>query len=231
VSADPVFFDVYSKLISDINSQGHSLAFFFLTYSLTPHASYPTQLRQCVEALRYIIIRTGHLPSNVFIGGDSAGGNLALSVLLHLSHPQPDVEPLDISQPLAGIFTIAPWGCLRLDGWPAEAENRYTDLFVKQAGDKWAQTYLNGRQPDFWSDPFLAPDEWWSGVRVKNILILAGSEEILLSQIEKFVLKLKACHYPTNNQSESFSGRLTVSFRIKCQTLFSLLVCMKAMYL
>lgn len=180
-------------MITDINSQGHSLAFFFLTYSLTPHASYPTQLRQCVEALRYIVIRTGSLPSNVFIGGDSAGGNLALAVLLHLSHPQPDIEPLEISNPLAGIFTIAPWGCLRLDGWPSEEENRYKDLFLKQAGDKWAQAYLNDRLPDFWTDPFLAPDEWWCGARVKHILILAGSEEILLSQIENFVPKLKVC--------------------------------------
>jgi hypothetical protein len=148
VSADPVFFDVYSRLITDINSQGHNIAFFFLTYSLTPHASYPTQLRQCVEALRYIVIRTGRLPSNVFIGGDSAGGNLALAVLLHLTHPQPDIEPLEISHPLAGIFAIAPWGCLRFDGWPSEKENRYKDLFLKQAGDKWAKAYLNSRSPD-----------------------------------------------------------------------------------
>lgn len=147
-----------------------------------------------MEALRYIITRTGRLPSNVFLGGDSAGGNLALAVLLHLSHPQPDIEPLEISHPLAGIFTIAPWGCLHLDGSPSEEKNRYKDLFLKQAGDKWAQAYHNGRLPDFWSDPFLAPDEWWCGARVKQVLILAGSEEILLSQIEKFVSKLKACH-------------------------------------
>ena len=120
VNAGLVFFDVYSKLTTDINSQGHNIAFFFLTYSLTPHASYPTQLRQCVEALRYIVIRTSRSPSNVIIGGDSAGGNLALAVLLHLTHPQPDIEPLEITHPLAGIFTIAPWGCLRLDCWPLE---------------------------------------------------------------------------------------------------------------
>jgi len=127
----------------------------------------------------------------VFIGGDSAGGNLALAVLLHLTHPQPDIEPLEISHPLAGIFAIAPWGCLRFDGLPSEKENRRKDLFLKQAGDKWAKAYLNSRLPDSWSNPFLAPDEWWCGIQVKHVLILAGSEEILLSQIEHFVPKLK----------------------------------------
>ncbi len=191
MSADPVFFDVYSRLITDINSQEHDIAFFFLTYTLTPHASYPTQLQQCVEALRYIVVQTGRSPSNVFIGGDSAGGNLALAVLLHLTHPQPAIEPLEISRPLAGIFVIAPWGCLRFDGWSSEKENRYKDLFLKQAGDKWAKAYLNGRLPDSWSNAFLAPDEWWCGTQAKHVLILAGSEEILLSQIENFVPKLR----------------------------------------
>lgn len=191
LSANPALLEFYSNIIIDLNSQGQKIAFFFLSYSLTPHASYPTQLKQGVEALRYIIRQTGRSPSNILLGGDSAGGNLALSVLLHLSHPHPDVEPLDFSGSLGGIYTISPWGCLCLNGWSSVKENSEKDIFSEEAGHRWANAYLNGRPSDSWSDPFLAPVEWWADVKVEQVLILSGSEDILLSQIQEFVVKLK----------------------------------------
>ena len=86
----------YRHIVQPFNENGHDVAFFFVGYSLTPVASYPTQLIQAAEALRYIIHGTKRPASSVMLGGDSAGGNLCLGLLLHLSHPHPDIEPISL---------------------------------------------------------------------------------------------------------------------------------------
>lgn len=126
------------------------------------------------------------------IGGDSAGGNLALATLLHLSHPHPEIEPLPLSENLAGVFAFAPWVSFRGD-WPSLESNRHKDLICKEALAKWSAAYLGGRSGDAWSEPLLAPTEWWRGAKADRVLVLAGRDEILLSAVEEFVERFKVC--------------------------------------
>ncbi|KAL1964236.1 hypothetical protein VTN77DRAFT_7194 [Rasamsonia byssochlamydoides] len=204
--ADKLHFNFYARIVDEFNKaqqtqQGPNdgkdrLAFFFLGYTLTPHASYPTQLRQSVEALRHILTtQPDRSPSSIFLGGDSAGGNLALAVLLHLSHPHPEIEPLPLpqQQPLAGVFTLGAWVTFRTD-FPSEAMNRYKDLTGKPQGERWAAAYLGGKPGDAWNQPLLAPVEWWDGARtkVKDVLFLVGGDEVLLSAVEAFYEKFKS---------------------------------------
>ena len=177
-----------------LKSSGHDIAIFFLAYDLTPAASYPTQLRQAVESLRYILNETNRDPSNVMVGGDSAGGNLALAVLLHLTHPHPEIDPLPMSKPLRGVFAFPPWVSFRSD-WPSLDENRYKDIIPKEALGNWSKAYLNGKEGDAWSEPSRAPTEWWRGAMAEQVLILAGGGEILLSAVEEFVERFKVCFH------------------------------------
>ena len=48
-----------------------------LAYTLAPHATYPTQLREAVALLSTLISEKHIPPANISLGGDSAGGNLA----------------------------------------------------------------------------------------------------------------------------------------------------------
>lgn len=64
----------------------------FLEYTLAPECAYPGQLAQATAALRHVL-KTRH-PSQVVIGGDSAGGNLTLAVLAHMQRPHPRVTPI-----------------------------------------------------------------------------------------------------------------------------------------
>ena len=66
----------------------------FLEYSLTPTTQYPGQLIQAIEALRYLIDQ-GTSPSDLVLGGDSAGGYLIAGLLLHMKKPAPRVRPLE----------------------------------------------------------------------------------------------------------------------------------------
>ncbi|KAK2764394.1 hypothetical protein FQN54_009088 [Arachnomyces sp. PD_36] len=191
LSADAAYFEYLSDLIDELNASGKDIAVFFLTYTRTPNAVYPVQLRQSVAALSYIINDTGRKPSQIFIGGDSAGGNLSLAILSHLSHPHKDIKPLPLPEPLAGAILIAPWVSFDTT-WPTLRSNGNKDIISVKSTSRWGVSYLGGQKADNYSEPFLAPPEWWKGVQAKDILILAGSDEIFFSSIEEFVKKFKA---------------------------------------
>lgn len=190
--AVPPHFEFWLDILKVANDNGHDTAIFFLRYTQTPFNVYPTQLRQAVEALRYILNETDRSPSNVIVGGDSAGGNLAMAVLLHLSHPHPEIESISLSTPLAGVFGIAPWVNFSTD-WPSFKENAYKDLLTARVLDEWSATYHGGQEHDSWSEPDRAPAEWWADAKTERILLLAGSDELLLSPIESFAKKVKVC--------------------------------------
>ncbi|KAF9886333.1 hypothetical protein FE257_011592 [Aspergillus nanangensis] len=187
-------FTFYSDLITQLNANGHDVALFFLSYTLTPHAAYPTQLRQSVEALRYILTSTQRSPSDVIVGGDSAGGNLALAVLLHLTHPHPEIDAIAGSSemaPLAGVVAFAPWVNFATDGASMQT-NRYKDVIPPEALEMWSRAYLAKKPSDAWSEPNRAPVEWWKGAKTEHVLILAGGDEILFSAIDDFAKKFQA---------------------------------------
>lgn len=198
LSANEFYFEFCTELCESLGAAGHDLAVFFVSYTLTPHARYPTQLKQCVEALRYILTTANFSPADVYLGGDSAGANVALAVVLHMSnHRHPaivaddsahnDKSPnlVENDQYLGGIFCLGPWVSFDFDRL-SERENRRRDCLSKKSERAWALTYLDYQDGDAWSEPALAPAEWWKDARVREFLILAGSDEILLSGIEEF---------------------------------------------
>jgi acetyl esterase/lipase len=80
-----------------------------LQYSLAPDAKYPTQLRQAVSAVNHLL-NHGIDPRNVILGGDSAGGNLAVQLLCHISHPKIGIEAVRLhKRRFAGVFLVSPW--------------------------------------------------------------------------------------------------------------------------
>lgn len=183
-------FEFVLEVIKNLNATGHDVSAFFPSYTLTPYASYPTQLRQAAEALRYILADTGRPPSNVFIAGDSAGANLALAVLSHLSHPHPEIDPIEVVEPLAGIAVIGPFVTFDLN-LPSEKQHRHMDVVDTKSTVRSGEVYLNGRKGDNWSEQRRTTADWWKDSKAKHVLITAGANEVLLSSILDFEQKLK----------------------------------------
>lgn len=81
----------------------------------------------------------------VFIAGDSAGGNLALAVLSHLLHSHPKL-PNDLrfkmSTPLAGALLISPWVQFKAKEDASFQRNFYSDMLAAEVGDRWKDAYL-----------------------------------------------------------------------------------------
>lgn len=185
------YFRFYHNVVKQATKAGKSLAVFSLTYTLAPQASYPTQLRQAVECLRYILNASPHRsPSDICLAGDSAGGNLLFGVLSHISHPHPEIEPLELqSVKLAGAIALSPWVYLETD-FNSQQIDATGDLITDSVAKVWAPAYLGGRQRDNYTDLMLAPEDWCKDFQVEKILVLAGGNEILMPVIEELMAKL-----------------------------------------
>lgn len=189
------YFKFLDSLVTSSRKSGKDLAVFVLTYTLAPTAVYPTQLTQAVEALRYILISTGRKPSQVFIGGDSAGGNLVMGVLSHLAHGHPAIPKLKLSEPLAGAVGVSPWTLLGEDHSDREIYSG-GDLLTPAVDKPWSSAFLGGSEKDYYTSASTAPQSWFEAFPVKAMLILGGGSEILLPVIEDLAEKLKVSLCP-----------------------------------
>ncbi|KAG5984134.1 hypothetical protein E4U55_005933 [Claviceps digitariae] len=185
------YFKFLDGLVVSSHKAGKDLAVLVLTYSLAPGAAYPTQLKQSVQALRYLLQQTGRAPSQLLIGGDSAGGNLAMGVLSHLAHTHPSIPPLDMNEPLAGVVTIAPWTLL---GEDHSLRDIYSggDLITPRVDGPWSSAFLGGAPKDYFNNVSAAPQSWLEAFPVKRVLVCGGGSEIMLPTIEDLAEKLQA---------------------------------------
>ncbi|KAG6040953.1 hypothetical protein E4U41_006544 [Claviceps citrina] len=186
------YFKFLDGLVASSREAAKDLAVFVLTYSLAPGAAYPTQLKQSVHALRYMLEQTGRAPPQVLLGGDSAGGNLAIGVLSHLAHTHPSIPALEIAEPLAGLVAVAPWTLIGEDYSARGAIYSGGDLITPHVDAPWSSAFLGGAPTDFFTSASVAPESWLSAFPVRHILICGGGSEIMLPAIEHLAEKLEA---------------------------------------
>ena len=189
MAANWAFFAIFEDLIVTARAKNKDMAVFALTYTLSSQGQYPTQLRQAVEAVRYVQQR--HRPEAIVLGGDSAGGSLAMGVASHLAHPHPAIEPIHLSRPLAGVVLVSPPPSM--DEEVARSQEVYYggDILVPDVALGWLRLYLGGGKRDFYTDPYDAPQDWFKDLPVSKMLVLAGGNEVLRPLIEDFVEKVK----------------------------------------
>ncbi len=113
-------------------------------YALAPERPFPAALQECVAALG--AARDERSDGMVALMGDSAGGGLALSVLLQ-------VRDQGATPPFAAVL-MAPWLDLTLSS-PSVRSAAGSDVILAEDNlRKMAELYLNGAKPD---DPLASP--------------------------------------------------------------------------
>ena len=138
---------------------------FVPDYRLAPEHPFPAAFEDALAAYQHVrALRPG---APIFITGDSAGGGLALSLLVRL-------RELGARMP-AGAILLSPWTDLSASG-ESVAQNREKDLWLTHAHLlRWGSYYAGSTDP---RSPLLSPlFADLSGL--PPLLLLAGEDEIL----------------------------------------------------
>lgn len=180
------------------------VAVAILQYTLSPRGGYPLQLFQAAAGLAHIL-RSGVRPGDIIFGGDSAGGNLTAQLMCHLLHPHPAAEPINLDEPIAGIFAVSPWVSNRSDTSSFE-ENKYIDMLTPSIVENTEirqLTPFKGYTPDMseemgWAVVNDVKDSktWLAGLEkvTRNAYVIVGAQEILRDQGIEFAETLKAAN-------------------------------------
>ena len=131
----------------------------------------------------------------ILIGGDSAGGNLTAALLAHLTHPHPDVPSLTFSGNLGGALLVSPWVSFtqERESWKTNSKRDALDPATVRI---WSNNFMGKTGNDNWSQPAQAPAEWWTGLRVDDVAITSGGDEILRDDIRVFAKNIKVSVQP-----------------------------------
>ncbi|KAG8157354.1 hypothetical protein KVR01_012738 [Diaporthe batatas] len=185
-------------------SSRDKVAVAVLQYTLAPQARFPTQLCQAASGLAHLL-RAGVRPSQLVVGGDSAGGNLAAQLLGHLLHPYPLAERVVLDEPLAGAFLVSPFVSRNVrarsfvDGRPCDmlSEGIFDGpsremfherpaglmgvLFPRWGGLVETKEFREGRG---WALMADVDEKWLDGMGsiVRKVYVTCGKHEILRDQ-------------------------------------------------
>jgi epsilon-lactone hydrolase len=150
---------------------------FSLDYRLAPEHPFPAALDDATAAYRWLLSQ-GIEPHSITVGGDSAGGGLALALLLRLRR---------IGLPLpARALLIAPW--VDLTGKGSYRNVKSCAMFTGQEAATFAGLYLNGVAPETEEcSPIFADLRG-----LPPLLIQVSSTEMLLDEAERLHEKASA---------------------------------------
>ncbi|HEX2905820.1 MAG TPA: alpha/beta hydrolase fold domain-containing protein [Phototrophicaceae bacterium] len=126
------------------------------------------------------MLRQGHTGEHIFIGGDSAGGGLAMSLLMALKQAE---EPLP-----GGVVLLSPWLDLALRGDTLTSHDAL-DPLVSEAGLRHA-TQLYAGNHDL-CNPLLSPIDG-NLCGLPPLLIHVGDHEVLLSDSQRMAERAAA---------------------------------------
>jgi epsilon-lactone hydrolase len=150
-----------------------------LDYRLAPEHPFPAGLEDAAAAYEWLLSQ-GTAPARILLAGDSAGGNLTLSLLVRLR---------DLGRPLpAGAICLSPNPDLtyRGESWVFNAKK---DVMIEERKERQAvDVYLKGTDP---RSPLASP--FFADLRgLPPMLLQVGSCEVLRSDVEAFAEKARS---------------------------------------
>lgn len=142
-----------------------------LEYRLAPEHPFPAGVHDALAAYRELA------GQNVVIAGDSAGGGLALALLLA-------ARAEGLPQP-AGAVLFSPWTDLTLTGPSIDARDGYDPLFSRPNMAESAKLYLGGVDPrNELASPLFA-----DLTGLPPLLVQVGTAEVLLDDSLRLVAR------------------------------------------
>ncbi len=157
----------YRRLASDLSAASNALV-LLIEYRLAPEHPYPAALEDALNTYHWLINQRGFSPAQIAIAGDSAGGNLALSLLMSL-------RSAGESLPVA-ILLLSPFTDMEKTGLTLQTKADVDLTVSSELLETVVNMYLpQGDRSNPMVSPILAD---LSGL--PPMLIHVGTEEILL---------------------------------------------------
>ena len=157
----------------------HGFRVFAPDYRLAPENPFPAAVDDGVAAYRGLLAE-GHSPQRIVVGGDSAGGGLALSLMLVVRAAG---EPLPAA---AALFS--PWTDLAATGESVRTNAARCAMFSGKAAGPTARLYLGSADPH---NPLASP-LYADLAGLPPLLIHVGANETLRDDSTRLAEKARA---------------------------------------
>lgn len=167
----------YARCLTVKLAASTSMDVLSFDYRLAPEYPYPAALEDAMKAWNYLML-LGYGARDVIIGGDSAGGNLALALMLKLKEER-RILP-------RGLFLMSPWTDLTCSGKSHETKAFIDPVLDAAYLEQAINAYAEGEDL---SNPLISPlfgD--FSGF--PPVCIQVGDNEVLLNDATMLHKKL-----------------------------------------
>ena len=156
-----------SRVLTTEFARSSQAAVASVEYRLAPEHPYPAAVEDALSAYRWLL-ESGVAPGAMAVGGESAGGGLALALL---------VAARDGGLPMpASAVLISPWLDLSCSAASFETKASVDPLLTRQSLGEMAEAYLQGADPRL---PYASP-LFANLAGLPPLLIQVGSDEVLL---------------------------------------------------
>ena len=160
-------------------------------YRLAPEFPFPAALEDCLTAYRWLL-QHGTDPSRLIVAGDSAGGGLAVALLVRL-------RELNLPMPRLAVL-ISPWVDLTCAGQGSMQKNKAWDWITPEVSLEMARHYVPGGDL---KHPLASP--LFADLHgLPPLYIQGGKAEVLHDQIRELVNRARAAG--VNVSLEMFPG-------------------------
>jgi monoterpene epsilon-lactone hydrolase len=150
---------------------------FALDYRLAPEHCFPAQLEDALNAYRWMLDR-GHPPDRLVLAGDSAGGNLAIALML---------SARESKLPLPALVILLSPGVATDSDEGSMVNNEKFDYVDHRMVRQWAEWFCDPAQ---WRNPMVTPVN--ADLRgLPPLYIQAGGAEVLRDPIEAFAARAR----------------------------------------
>ena len=170
---------VYARTLTTKLAESTGMDVFCFNYRLAPECKFPAAAEDAMKAWNYLMY-LGYGARDVIVAGDSAGGNLALSLTLKLK---------DEGRMLPrGLALMSPWTDLTKSGKSYQTRSSVDPVLDHEYLDRMIENYAGGMEL---TNPYISP-LFGKLEGLPPVYIQVGDNELLLSdstQLHKNLVK------------------------------------------
>lgn len=169
---------MYARTLTSKLADAAGLDVLCFDYRLAPENPYPAALEDAMKAWNYLMLQ-GYGAKDVIVTGDSAGGNLALTLTLKLKE-EARILP-------AGLVLMSPWTDLTSSGKSFEAKAELDPVLTREYIERMIMAYAANLDLQ---NPYVSP-LFGNFEGFPPVYIQVGENEILLSDSLRLQKKME----------------------------------------